>query len=44
MKKASKAADNDKANLGRKEYESELRNLQVELCRLQAWVKQEGKR
>jgi polyphosphate kinase 2 len=30
--------------LGRKEYERRLRELQVELCRLQSWVKQEGKR
>ena len=30
--------------MGRKDYEQELRNLQVELCRLQDWVKREGKR
>src|SRR5688572_9011596 len=34
----------EKSGLGRKEYEQELRNLQVELCRVQAWVKHEGKR
>jgi polyphosphate kinase 2 len=30
--------------MGNKEYEKELRKLQVELCRLQDWVKQEGVR
>ncbi len=30
--------------LNRKGYEKELRRLQVELCHLQAWVKQEGLR
>ena len=30
--------------MGRKEYEKELRKLQVELCRLQEWVKQKGLR
>jgi polyphosphate kinase 2 len=33
-----------KSGLGRKEYESELRKLQVELCRLQDWVKATGQR
>ena len=28
----------------RKKYESELRKLQVELCHLQRWVKEKGKR
>ena len=28
----------------RKEYEKHLHNLQVELCRLQDWVKAEGAR
>ncbi len=32
------------AKLGRKEYERELEKLQVELCALQDWVKQEGLR
>lgn len=30
--------------MGRKEYEKELHKLQVELCRLQAWVKYKGLR
>jgi polyphosphate kinase 2 len=30
--------------MGRKEYEKELRRLQVELCKLQAWVKYKGLR
>jgi polyphosphate kinase 2 len=34
----------DQSAMGRKEYEKELRKLQVELCRLQDWVKQEGLR
>jgi len=28
----------------RKKYEAELRKLQVELCHLQRWVKEKGKR
>ena len=44
MKNAKKAADIQKSRMGRKEYEEALRNLQVELCRLQDWVKREGKR
>jgi polyphosphate kinase 2 len=34
----------EKTRMGGKEYEKELRKLQIELCRLQSWVKQEGKR
>jgi polyphosphate kinase 2 len=30
--------------MGRKEYEKELRKLQVELCALQDWVKEKGRR
>ena len=30
--------------MGRKQYEKELRKLQVELCKLQAWVKAAGQR
>jgi polyphosphate kinase 2 len=41
---ASKQDENGKAPLGRKEYERELRKLQVELCKLQAWVKHKGLR
>ena len=44
MKNGKRSAVEEKTKLGRKEYESELHELQVELCRLQAWVKQEGKR
>src|SRR5215831_15286668 len=33
-----------KAKLTRKEYEEELRKLQVELCKLQEWVKHKGLR
>src|SRR5215471_2257988 len=36
--------DNADSKMGRKEYEKELRKVQVELCRLQDWVKYEGKR
>src|SRR5215469_2923938 len=43
MKK--KKFDHDgKPKLGGKEYLQELQKLQVELCRLQDWVKREGKR
>jgi polyphosphate kinase 2 len=35
---------NGNAGMKRKAYEEELRKLQVQLCRLQAWVKQEGLR
>ena len=31
-------------NFPRKEYDKELRNLQIELCKLQAWVRHEGSR
>jgi polyphosphate kinase 2 len=34
----------EKSRMRGKEYEQELRDLQVELCRLQSWVKNEGKR
>jgi polyphosphate kinase 2 len=35
---------NGKAPMKRKAYEKQMRKLQVQLCRLQAWVKQEGLR
>jgi polyphosphate kinase 2 (PPK2 family) len=35
-----KAGENSK--MKRNDYEKELRKLQVELCRLQEWVKAEG--
>src|SRR3954447_12323024 len=44
MKNGKKSAAEDHAELSRKEYESELRDVQVELCKLQAWVKHEKKR
>ena len=34
----------EKKKLKRKDYEKELRDLQVELCHLQAWVKSTGAR
>jgi polyphosphate kinase 2 (PPK2 family) len=34
----------EKAKLTRKEYEEELRKLQIELCKLQEWVRHEGLR
>lgn len=34
----------ENGKLGRKQYERELRKLQVELCRLQDWVKHKGLR
>ncbi len=36
------AASGDKDKLGRKFYEAELYKLQVDLCKLQTWVKQTG--
>jgi polyphosphate kinase 2 len=44
-KKKNKQENGDNgAKLKRKEYEKELRRLQVELCHLQAWVKETGAR
>ncbi len=40
----NKTKEDAGAKLGRKQYEKELRKLQVELCRLQQWVKQNGSR
>lgn len=42
MKNHQKTAED--SHKGRKEYEKELRELQAELCTLQNWVKQQGKR
>src|SRR6202007_467959 len=39
-----KNGDGDAGKLKRKAYEKELRKLQVELCRLQEWVKAKGAR
>jgi len=46
MKKQLKGdgAADAKPKMKQKQYEKELRKLQVELCRLQEWVKQEGLR
>jgi polyphosphate kinase 2 len=45
LKKSNGGAQpKSKEQMGRKEYEKELRKLQVELCRLQDWVKSEGQR
>ena len=40
----SRKSKNSKQKLKRKVYENELRKLQVELCRLQDWVKYKGLR
>ncbi len=34
----------EKAKLKRKEYEEELRKLQIEVCKLQEWVRHKGLR
>jgi polyphosphate kinase 2 len=44
MKKRKKSDGAGKPAMGRKEYEKELRRLQVELCKLQDWVKHKGMR
>ena len=41
---APKQAASDSTKMKRKDYEKELRKLQVELCHLQDWVKTEGAR
>jgi polyphosphate kinase len=41
---APKQAASDSIKMKRKDYEKELRKLQVELCHLQDWVKAEGAR
>src|SRR5262249_22406453 len=42
--KAAKAAKAGKSKMKRKAYEKEMHKLQVQLCHLQEWVKQEGLR
>jgi polyphosphate kinase 2 len=42
--KKKKKKDKSHSDLSRKEYESELRSLQAQLCALQAWVKAKGLR
>jgi polyphosphate kinase 2 len=44
MKKRNKSIPDAPPKMGRKEYEKELHKLQVELCRLQEWVKHKGLR
>ena len=44
MAKNDRGSDASRPRMKRKAYEKELRKLQVELCRLQEWVKQEGLR
>lgn len=44
MAEDKRKKDNDTSKLKRKEYEKELRELQAELCHLQAWVKHKGLR
>jgi polyphosphate kinase len=44
MAERQASPDPGRPKMKRKEYEKELRKLQVELCRLQDWVKQEGLR
>src|SRR6516165_9138778 len=44
MAKDKTEADNGKAKMKRKIYDKQLHKLQVELCRLQDWVKQKGLR
>ena len=44
MKKRNKSTTDALAKMGRKEYEKELHKLQLELCKLQEWVKQKGLR
>ena len=41
---SKKNHDNERSGMKRKEYEKELRKLQTELCRLQAWVIHKGLR
>ena len=44
MRKNRTKADADKSRMKSKIYEKELRKLQIELCRLQDWVKDKGLR
>jgi polyphosphate kinase len=44
MNKAKKSIDAVKPKMGNKEYLKEMRKLQVQLCKLQDWVKHEGLR
>jgi len=44
MTKQKKSNGRVKSKMDRKEYSKELRKVQVELCKLQDWVKHKGKR
>src|SRR5881227_885087 len=44
MKNGKNSINGDKAKMSDKEYLKELRKLQVELCKLQEWVKHKGLR
>src|SRR5690349_24602277 len=44
MKNQNNSNNDAKPKMGNKEYTKELRKLQVELCRLQDWVKYKGLR
>src|SRR5882672_4461355 len=44
MSKREKSAVAVNEKMGRKEFERELRKLQIELCKLQDWVKHKGLR
>src|SRR5215469_10375691 len=44
MKHSSKTAEDTPARMSGKQYEKEIRKLQVELCKLQDWVKDKGQR
>jgi polyphosphate kinase 2 len=44
MKKKKESGAQTNGAMGRKEYEKELRKLQVQLCKLQDWVKYKGLR
>src|SRR5947207_10288879 len=39
MKKRKEPDTTEKVKMGNKEYEKEMHKLQVQLCKLQAWVK-----
>src|SRR3569832_1853105 len=44
MKAGVRRAEDEQSKLKEKEYEKQLRKLQVELCYLQKWVKETGAR
>src|SRR5947207_10375024 len=44
MKKRKEPDTTEKVKMGNKEYEKEMHKLQVQLCKLQAWVKYKGLR